>query len=502
VSASKKKSRQLFWGIAFLAPNIIGFLSFTLLPLVFALILAFTNWDLRLHNRFQDNPLEFVGLDNFLRLWTEPNFWRFLGNTLFFMMNIPLTVGGSLLAAIMLSKETRGGGGRVALWIMATAVLMTSCVILASVGAGVTALTILFAGVAGGILIMGTMGGTTVYRTLFYTPHFVVGVPTMLVWKKMYAPETGPINTALTPVLDRLGQTVNAAPAGLVDQGLMWVILALMLLLVGWCTRKLLIMWRDGDVGSVAVVPAIAAPVLPVVIAFTWLADPAAAWGVLGIAVVLVLGQVAWRVSRGRDFTCINSHGFGNAIVLGLFVMVICFICTGLAQVMHFLPEMAVINVTENQDGLKPPSWLQDPSWAKPALMIMGFWGAVGSNNMLLYLAALTNVPGELYEAADIDGASRFQKFWNVTWPQLAPTTFFILVMAGIHGLQGGFEMAKVMTNGGPAGATTTLSFFIYQEGFETGRLGYSSGIAWTLFLMVLTITLINWKFGNKYVND
>jgi multiple sugar transport system permease protein len=164
---------------------------------------------------------------------------------------------------------------------------------------------------------------------------------------------------------------------------------------------------------------------------------------------------------------------------------------------MYLLPEWAA-----HPNGLEPPKWLNDVNWAKPSIMIMSFWGAVGSNNMLLYLAALTNVPQELYEAADIDGASRFQKFWNVTWPQLAPTTFFIVVMGVIHGLQGGFEMARVMTQGGPAGQTTTLAYFIYTEGFETGRLGFSSAVAWTLFLMVLLVTLFNWKFGNKYVND
>jgi multiple sugar transport system permease protein len=153
-------------------------------------------------------------------------------------------------------------------------------------------------------------------------------------------------------------------------------------------------------------------------------------------------------------------------------------------------------------DGLTPPNWLTDYDWAKPAMMLMGFWGAIGSNNMLLYLAALTNVPQELYEAADIDGATRLGKFWNITWPQLAPTTFFIVVMGVISGLQGGFEQARVMTQGGPAGSTTTLSYMIYSQGFEIGRLGYASAVSWMLFAMVLVITLFNWKFGNKYVND
>jgi len=182
-------------------------------------------------------------------------------------------------------------------------------------------------------------------------------------------------------------------------------------------------------------------------------------------------------------------------LVLGAGVMVLMFVMLGLAAVVEALPKMAA-------DGLEPPNWLTDYHWAKPSLMIMGLWGAIGSNNMLLYLAALTNVPQELYEAADIDGASRLQRFWHVTWPQLAPTTFFIAVMSTIYGLQGGFEMARTMTEGGPAGATTTLSYFIYIEGFETGRLSFAAATAWVLFLIVLSLTLVNWTFGNKYVND
>ena len=84
----------------------------------------------------------------------------------------------------------------------------------------------------------------------------------------------------------------------------------------------------------------------------------------------------------------------------------------------------------------------------------------------------------------------------------MAPTTFFVLVMGTIGGLQGGFEMARVMTAGGPAGATTTLSYFIYVEGFATGRLGFASAVAWALFALVFGVTLVNWKFGNRYVNE
>ncbi len=135
---------------------------------------------------------------------------------------------------------------------------------------------------------------------------------------------------------------------------------------------------------------------------------------------------------------------------------------------------------------------------AKDALIFMGIWMAIGGNNMLLYLAALTNVPEELNEAAQLDGAGKWRAFWNVTWPQLAPTTFFIVVMSFIGGLQGGFEQARVMTNGGPAGTTTTLSYLIYNKAFTELQIGYASAISWILFALILGITLMNWRFGNR----
>ena len=104
----RKALRKLGTGLAFIGPNIVGFLVFMLFPLVFSLVMAFTNWDLRLHNIFQANPVRFVGFGNFTRLFNEPDFFTFLGNTLFFMMGIPFAVAGSLMAAIFLSQELRG----------------------------------------------------------------------------------------------------------------------------------------------------------------------------------------------------------------------------------------------------------------------------------------------------------------------------------------------------------------------------------------------------------
>lgn len=135
---------------------------------------------------------------------------------------------------------------------------------------------------------------------------------------------------------------------------------------------------------------------------------------------------------------------------------------------------------------------------AREAIMIMGFWMGIGGNNMILYIAAIANIPQDLYEAAEIDGAGSLSKFWNITVPSVAPTTFFIFIMSVIGGLQGGFDFAKIMTNGGPAGTTTTLAYYIYTAGFEELRFGFASAVAWTMFVMIFVMTMINWKYGNR----
>jgi multiple sugar transport system permease protein len=131
----------------------------------------------------------------------------------------------------------------------------------------------------------------------------------------------------------------------------------------------------------------------------------------------------------------------------------------------------------------------------------MGIWIAIGGNNMLLYLAGISNIPTELVEAAQLDGAGRWAIFRNVTWPQLAPTTFFIVVMSFIGGFQGGFEQARVMTLGGPANTTTTLAYYIYTKAFEEFQIGYAAALSWVLFSAIFVITIINWRLGAKELN-
>jgi multiple sugar transport system permease protein len=442
-----------------------------------------------------ESSIRLAGLENFIELITSHQFLQFFGNTLFFMMGIPVSVAASLTAAILLSKDTRAGGGRVYLWLIAAAGLVVSTMILVALGMGGTAMTLLLVGIASFILMGGVFGGLTFYRTVFYTPHFVAGVATFILWKKLYSKDTGPVNAGLQPVLDQLAVTVNAVPSPMIS-GLLFVGYVLIALLFVWGLGKLRQMYVDGDLGWGAASLPVGLLLLPGVIAWVWsFTSPTAIWLTLMLIAAAVYQGSRLAMTKGK-FATFAANGFGSALVLSLLAMVGQFVLLGLSAVMFNLPAMAADN------GLEAPGWITTTQWSKPALMIMGFWGAIGSNNMLLYLAALTNVPGELYEAADIDGATPMQRFWNVTWPQLAPTTFFIFVMSVIGGLQGGFEMARVMTQGGPAGSTTTLAYFIYIEGFETGRLGYASAVAWALFVLVFSVTLFNWKFGNKYVND
>ena len=507
--ATRKPGKSLLIAVGFLLPNIVGVLTFVIFPLLFSIVLTVTNWDLTHHNMFKPGALKFVGLDNFIQLIEQGDFLRYLGNTLFMMMAIPFAVGGSLIAAILLSKDPRAGGGKHWGFLAAGAGLVVFATMLTILGMGSSAMTILLAGVACIILIFGMAGGNTIYRTFFYMPHFCAGVATFILWQKLYNPEKGPINQAIAPILDGIAAIVRHVPAWSVQAGA-YLLLALILGAFTVTTNRIRRMWDDGDAGTASLVIPTIFLLLPSLLALVWGETNTWAWPVaVGTGAILAI-QIGRMLSKKRDFGCQRWEAAGSLLVMALFAMVVQFVFLGLAPVLMNLPHMvagtthAQVLAGANFDapGLAPPKWIYDYNWAKPSLMIVGLWGAIGSNNMLLYLAALSNIPDDLYEAANIDGASRMQKFWNVTWPQLAPTTFFIAVMATIGGLQGGFEIARVLTQGGPDGATTTLSYFIYQTGFQEGRLSYASATAWTLFILILCLTLINWRFGNRYVNE
>jgi ABC-type sugar transport system permease subunit len=119
------------------------------------------------------------------------------------------------------------------------------------------------------------------------------------------------------------------------------------------------------------------------------------------------------------------------------------------------------------------------------------WWGAGG--NMLIYLAALKAVPKQLLEAASLDGASYWKRFWSVTWPAIMPATLFCLVISVIAASQV-FGQSYILTNGGPADSTLTVMLYMYRQGFGMYQLGYASAIAYLLFLLVLGLSLMQFK--------
>lgn len=147
--------------------------------------------------------------------------------------------------------------------------------------------------------------------------------------------------------------------------------------------------------------------------------------------------------------------------------------------------------------GIKGPRWLLDPGWALPALIIMSMWGVGGG--MIINLAGLQSVPTHLYEAAEIDGAGVWRRFWTVTVPMVSPVIFFNLVMGIIGALQT-FTQAFIMTGGGPREATYFYMLHLYNNAFQWLKMGYAAALAWVLFFYILFLTLLVIRSSSAWV--
>jgi len=151
----------------------------------------------------------------------------------------------------------------------------------------------------------------------------------------------------------------------------------------------------------------------------------------------------------------------------------------------------------EGARTLQLPKWIADEHWAKPSLILMSLWGSGAA--MLIFLAALQNVPDSLYEAVEIDGAGRWSKFVHITVPQISPAIFFNLVM-GIIGSFQVFTQAFLMTNGGPNKATLFYVLYLYNKAFQDFEFGYASALAWILFLIIMFFTLLVLRSSRLWV--
>ncbi len=217
---------------------------------------------------------------------------------------------------------------------------------------------------------------------------------------------------------------------------------------------------------------------------FTVVSVPASTILALGLALMFNTGLRAIPLFRAMYFLPVITATVVVALIWRWF----------------FNPDFGILNYVLYELGVdSPPNWLATRTWAMPSVIILSVWKQVGYN-MVIFLAGLQAIPSSLYEAASIDGAGRWQRFRNITLPLLTPTTFFVLVISIIGSLQV-FDAVLVLTDGGPANATRTIVFHIWEEAFVFLEMGYAAAVAWILFIMVFLVTLLQWKLQARWVH-
>ena len=290
-----RKIKRNITAYLFIAPNFFGFAVLTLLPVLYAFILAFYSWD-------GNNPMEVIGLDNFVQLWSDGRFWTALKNTIVYTVcAVPSTMGTALGLAVLLNSKM--------------------------------------------------VKGREIFRTVAFFPYVASLVACAAVWNLIFSPGAGLVNN----ILYALG-------------------------------------------------------------------------------------------------------------------------------VEHL------------------PKWAADQHWAMFTIVTFSVWKDMGYY-MVIYLAGLQGISGELYEVASLDGANAWQKFRYITLPQLKPTTFFVIIMLTINGFKI-YDRVLMITEGGPGTETLVLVYHIYNVAFGQNHFGYASAIAMVLFLLVLAVTIIQFKGEKNYAND
>ena len=164
-----------------------------------------------------------------------------------------------------------------------------------------------------------------------------------------------------------------------------------------------------------------------------------------------------------------------------------------------FDPRFGLIARMLDVVGVASPAWLADPRWAMPAVIIVSIWKDLGFT-AVIYLAGLRTIPRDLYEAAKVDGAGPWWRFRSVTLPMLSPIVFFLGVTSLLNTIQS-FDIIQVMTRGGPVDSTTTLIYYVYQQGFVAFNAGRASAAAIILFVAMLGITLAQVRWAERQVH-
>lgn len=224
-------------------------------------------------------------------------------------------------------------------------------------------------------------------------------------------------------------------------------------------------------------------------------------WNVLKNTAIYTFGTIPLNMVFSLMIAYIlNKKIAGKKLLRTLFFAPVIISPVAAAVVWRWLydPNFGIFNYFIGLFGVNPINWLNEPTAAMAALIIMGVWKTFGYN-MVLFSAGLSGIPDNYYEAALIDGAGWWAKFWHITIPMLAPTTFFILIMSIISSFQV-FDIVYVLTSGGPLGSTKVLVFHIYEYAFKFFEMGYASAMSYSLFLILFILTLIQVKYMKSKV--
>lgn len=200
----------------------------------------------------------------------------------------------------------------------------------------------------------------------------------------------------------------------------------------------------------------------------------------IGIALALVLAVLIKNYSYFKTYMKISFFLPYISSIVAVSIVWKVMLHPSLGPVNQFLASMGIEDL---------PRWFQDRNWALPSIIALSIWQNMGYN-LIIYIAALTAIPPELYEAARIDGANPVQEFFHITIPMVSPTTFFMFIINLIGSFRV-FDQISVITDGGPGNATNVLAYYIYKNAFTYYNMGYASSIAWFLFVIIFALTLL-----------
>jgi multiple sugar transport system permease protein len=222
----------------------------------------------------------------------------------------------------------------------------------------------------------------------------------------------------------------------------------------------------------------------------TALADPAVL-GALRNTLTFILGYLPSVVLIALGLALLlNRRIRGRVVFRAIYFVPVVTSWVAVSLIWKWLlnPQYGLVNFALGAVGIKGPGWLFDPAWAMTGVILTSVWKDIGFVTVI-YLAGLQDIPEPLYEAAALDGATAWQRFWSITFPMLAPTTFFVTTISLISSFQV-FDQVWIMTQGGPAGATSVMVEQIYKNAFSYYKMGYASAISWVLFALIFAVTI------------